>query len=195
MGQQDKEEQAKTLIYKHMAYATAAGMIPIPIADIAAVSAIHLDMIKQLASLYNVDYNESSGKSLIAAVSGGLIGRLGASAIKLIPGIGTILGGVSGAVITAATTYALGQTFQWHFSTGGDLTNFNVNNAKKVFEQNLAEGEKVAKEMNVSESAASPNHKTIFETIEKLAELKNQGIISEEEFSEQKKRLLEQLHI
>ena len=38
-----------------------AGAIPVPLVDIAAVTAIQLDLIKELADHYDVDYSRERG--------------------------------------------------------------------------------------------------------------------------------------
>ena len=52
----DKTERTKhadTIIRNHIVWSMGAGMIPIPIADFFAVSAIQLDMVRQLCKLYD----------------------------------------------------------------------------------------------------------------------------------------------
>ncbi|RQH16679.1 hypothetical protein D5R40_33865, partial [Okeania hirsuta] len=63
--------------------------------DLAAVTAIQLDMLKQLANLHELDYSETSGKALVGALTGNMMIRIGSSLFKAIPGIGTVLGGIS----------------------------------------------------------------------------------------------------
>jgi len=192
MTPEQRSESAKTIILTHMSYATAAGLIPIPIADLAAVSAIHVDMLRQLAKLYEVDYSESTGKTLIAAVGGSLLARIGASAIKAIPGLGTIVGEITGAAVSAATTYALGHTFKWHFENGGDMTNVDLDTAKNLFKQELEKGKKIATDLIKNEKQKSPTDQ-IMEKIEKLSDLYKKGAITEQDFETQKQRLLNQL--
>jgi uncharacterized protein (DUF697 family) len=192
MTTQQRSESANTIIRTHMSYATAAGLIPIPIADLAAVSAIHVDMLRQLAKLYEVDYSESTGKTLIAAVGGSLLARIGASAIKAIPGIGTFIGEITGAALSAATTYALGYTFKWHFEKGGNMINLDLDAAKNLFKEELEKGKQAAADL-VKTNKQKSSSDQIMETIEKLSELQKKGAITEQDFETQKQRLLNQL--
>ena len=46
------------IIRQHAVFGMAAGAIPIPVVDVAAVTAIQIDMIRQLANFFEVDFNE-----------------------------------------------------------------------------------------------------------------------------------------
>lgn len=191
MTDQEKLNAANTIVLEQTGFATAAGLIPIPIADLVAVTAIHMDMIKQIAIVYEVDYSENTGKKLISAIGGTIIARIGSSAIKVIPGIGTLIGELTGAAVAAATTYALGKTFIWHFSNGGTFEDMDINKAKEIFNTEIIKGKKVAAEME--KEPLQNNQEKIFETIEKLSELNKKNIITDKDFEEQKQRLLNQL--
>ena len=66
-----KRQQADDIIRKHVAYSASAALIPIPGADIAAVSAVQLDMLRQLAGLYGINFMDAIGRNLITALVGG----------------------------------------------------------------------------------------------------------------------------
>jgi uncharacterized protein (DUF697 family) len=67
----DRDEKADAAIREHVGYAVAASAIPIPIADVLAVTAVQLDLVRQLARLYAADYDEAWGKATLAALTGG----------------------------------------------------------------------------------------------------------------------------
>lgn len=94
--------KAEAIIRSHVLWSMGGGLIPIPLVDFAAVTAIQLEMLQQLARLYEVDYSQSTGKAFVSALTGTTIARLGASFVKAIPGIGTWIGGSS---ITAINYY------------------------------------------------------------------------------------------
>jgi len=89
-----KQEKAESIINRHVLYSMGAGAIPIPLVDLGAVTAVQLDMIKQLCQNYGIDFNEVTGKSFIASLTGSLFARYGASLVKAVPGIGSLLGGI-----------------------------------------------------------------------------------------------------
>ena len=99
---EEKNALAQDIVKSHVIYSLGAGLVPVPLLDIAAVSAVQLDMLKQLAKLYGKDFKESAGKSWISAITGSTMARMGASLVKTIPGIGSILGGVTMSVLSGA---------------------------------------------------------------------------------------------
>lgn len=182
-------QAADRVIKQHVIWSLGAGLLPIPIADFVAVTAIQLDLIRQLCSLNGEPYEEGTGKIWVGALTGGAMARIGASAIKAIPGIGSIIGGMSMSIASGASTYAVGQVVKTHFMTGGSMGNFDVDKAKQQYAEQYEAGKKVAKEAN----ANADNAKTVAERLEKLGELKAKGLITEAEFDAKKAKLLEEL--
>ncbi len=185
MGDRTKAEK---IIHQHILWSIGAGLVPIPILDIAAVSGIQLDMLKQLSSLYGVRYSESEGKVWLSALSGSILAKVAANAIKLIPGIGSIVGGASMAAVSGASTYALGQIAVKHFESSGDLSNLDMNAAKRTYEEELEKGKQVASRMAKDKDAKGA--KDAFEKLERAKELLDKGVISEDDFDAMKKKLL-----
>jgi len=140
------------IIRNHIVWSMGAGLIPFPIADVAAVSVVQLDMIKQMSRIYSVDFNEMQGKSLITTLVGSSMARIGASAVKLIPGIGSIVGSVAMPVLSGASTYALGQVFRQHFETGGTFLDFDVDRLRKYYTEQFEKGKKVAEDIKREDS-------------------------------------------
>ncbi|MGK0315133.1 MAG: hypothetical protein ACI86M_001361, partial [Saprospiraceae bacterium] len=77
----NKTEMANSVIQNHMIWSMGAGFIPVPIADLFAVAAIQLDMIRQMCKIYDIDFKETEGKAVITALTGSGFARLGARAI------------------------------------------------------------------------------------------------------------------
>lgn len=189
MNQEEKTKKATEIIHNHVGFAASAGLIPIPGADLAAVTGVQLNMLRQLANLYEVKFMDSLGKNIITAVVGSGIARVGASLIKAIPGVGTIIGEMSMAALSAASTYALGKMFTAHFAKGGTLENFDSRASKKVYEEEMKKSKEVVSEIVKPESSTDD---TIVK-LKKLAELRDAGILSEEEFLQMKGKLIAQM--
>ncbi len=184
-----RSERVDVLIRNNMIYATALGLIPIPWVDIVAVTAVQINMIKTICDEYDIDYNEAAAKTFVTALVGSTFAKLGASLIKSIPVVGTFVGGASMAVLSGASTYAVGKVFKKHFEDGGDLINFNADSWRKFYEDMFQEGKKEAEKVEENKS----DYKDTFQKIEKLAQLKEKGIISNEEFQKKKDELLKNL--
>ncbi len=230
-----RESHADTIIRNHVVWSMGAGLIPVLIADIFAVSALQLDMIRQLSRVYDIDFQETQGKAIVTALTSTTLARIGAgSVIKLIPGVGSLVGGATVSVFAGASTYALGEVFKKHFESGGTILDFDPDRLRKHYKEKFEKGKKMAREMkekaeadNTSEShdgnfnipsdPAQENEikeevtEAVQETIEEitfdkpmpdptasiigklkeLGDLKEAGVISDEEFEEMKKRLID----
>ncbi len=191
MQQEEKQKKATEIVHNHVGFAMGAALVPFPGADLLAVSAVQLNMLRQLAKLYNVGFIDSLGKNVISAIVGSSAARLGASLVKAIPGVGTIIGELSMPVLSGASTYALGRVIAWHFHKGGTLEDLDLRRAKKEYASEMENGQQVATEISQKGAKSASPADEAMEKIRKLSEMKNEGIISEEEFQQLKTRLLE----
>ena len=66
----EKRESTDKVIRNHIVWSMGAGLIPVPIADFFAVSAIQLDMVRQMCKIYDVDFKETEGKAVISSLTG-----------------------------------------------------------------------------------------------------------------------------
>lgn len=191
-------EQSELIIRKSVYWAMGAGVVPIPIGDLIAVTAVQLDMLKQLSNHLGVDYTEIRAKSFIAALSGSILPRIGASMLKALPGIGPLIGGASMAILSGASTYALGQVFSQYIDSNGSIDDIDMEEAKEKYEEELHKGKNFAAEIDRKGKHKKKNRKTSsddnpYEKLEKLGKLKEMGIISEEEFQEKKQKLMDKI--
>ena len=200
-----KKNSSELIIKNHMIWSMGAGFIPVPLLDFAAISYIQLDMIRQLAKLYEVDFKETEGKAIITSLTSAGLAKAGAArAIKFIPVIGSYLGGVATAVLSGASTYAIGEAFKRHFDKGGTFLDIDLNSLKKMYMDKFEKGKDIAEDFSKAQKEKEhiveevekkrENLKTTEEIIIKLkelGELKEQGVINKEEFSKMKSKLLE----
>ncbi len=154
---EDLDEKANKIIKSHVMWSMGAGLVPIPLADIASVTAIQMDALKQLAELHEVEYTEANGKRFAAALVGGLAARVGASAFKAIPGVGSIIGGLSMSAMSGASTFALCQVADKHFRTHGDFLEVDWDDAKDAYKVALKKGKEMVKslEAKINDSGAT----------------------------------------
>ncbi len=146
-----KHNESQNIIKNHVIASTTMGLIPIALIDIAALSANQHTMLQHLCKHYEVDYDSQRSKLLISALLSGslpVLTMMGlSSAVKVIPGIGT-LGGNAGVAITGgAITYATGQTFVRHFSAGGNLDDFIPARFSGFFNKELKKGKQFVNKM------------------------------------------------
>lgn len=148
---EDVEAQADSIIKKHMALAMAGGAIPVPLLDLAAVTAVQLDMLKRLAGTYAVPFDGGSARSFVTSLTTALVGttaaRVGASLVKLVPGVGTLAGGAAQVVLTGASTYAVGNLFKRLFREGRTIDELTVDAVREELMSYYEAGQDVARDL------------------------------------------------
>ena len=153
MIMEDKEITAIKIVKNYMWWSMGAGLIPVPFADLIAVSGVQLKMLKDVSGVYNIQFSENRGKSIVSALLGSIIpnslsvGNMG-SLLKMVPVVGTLLGGLSMSLFSGAATYAIGKVFIQHFESGGTFLDFNPITVKEYFQSLYVEGQTIAKEMS-----------------------------------------------
>ena len=133
MTDESRDEAASKLVDRFSLWSGAAGLIPVPLVDIAAVGGVQLQMLRRLSEIYGVPFSDNRGKSIIASLAGSVIPAstatttaMGiASALKAIPGVGTVIAALTMPVFSAGATYVIGKVFIQHFASGGTLLDFN----------------------------------------------------------------------
>ncbi|PHN05582.1 YcjF family protein [Flavilitoribacter nigricans] len=137
-------ETADDIIYNHLWFSAVPGFMPVPLLDIVAISAVQLDLVKQLCKFYHEDYDEQRGKAIVMALTGSAMSRItGYSAravLKTIPMVGWVLGGAAMSLFAVSSTYAIGQVFKEHLDAGGTLHNLNPEAFRQFYTQQLEKG-------------------------------------------------------
>lgn len=108
--------RAAPTIAAYSTLAATAGAVPIPFVDLALISSVQTRMVYDLANLYGQPMTAARLGELASALGLGLLSRqAGRSLIKVIPGLGSVLGSVAGGALAAASTYALGKAFCYYY--------------------------------------------------------------------------------
>ena len=174
------------LIAGHVGIAMGAATLPIPLADLAAVTLVQIDLVQKLAARYEVDFDRTRVRATVMALAGASLARLSASVVKAVPGGGWLLGGATHAALAGATTYALGQVYREHFETRGSLEGPELDVLRARYTAYVERGREIARDLRehvrfedeVDEKA---------EALERLSRLRRAGVLTEAEYQ----RLLE----
>lgn len=186
-----RKAKADEVIKEHILWSVGVGLVPIPLFDVAAVTALQIGMLKQLSKLYDVDHDQESGKIFVSALAGTSAAKIGASLIKAIPGVGSLVGSVSMSALSGASTYALGQVACTQLEMRGTLKGVDLNEAKRAYEEAFERGKEVVKEVEKNREAAADNGgNDPVERLKKLKGLLDNGLISEDEFEAKRAEIL-----
>ena len=139
------------IINTYTAWAAAGGLLMgVPVVNGAAITAIQIRMLDQLAERFGQNYSENEARNTLYAVTGGFItpifaGPLLAAGVSVIPIVGPVAVLLAGPALAAASTRVVGRLFVEHFQKGGQLADLDVAKAKKDYQVGLkAEAEKQA---------------------------------------------------
>jgi len=106
---------ARRIVDRHKNYAAVGGLVPLPAANIASVTAVNLRMVKQLSELYGVPFQRDRTRSLIIALIAGAVptgAGLAASSTLMWIVPGGLVWGLGAAALTAgALTRGIGLVF------------------------------------------------------------------------------------
>lgn len=142
--------EAQNIVKANVITSMASGLIPIPLFDIISLTNIQFHMIQTLAEHYEIPADNINKSLVTSLISGSLpvISILGlGSFMKSIPGIGSLAGSGSVAIISGAISYAVGQVFIRHFQQAGTLEDFNPASAKDYFNEQFKAGKLIASDL------------------------------------------------
>jgi uncharacterized protein (DUF697 family) len=110
-----RDETALNLVNRFALWSGVAGLIPIPVIDVATVGGLQIQMVRRLSQIYDVDFSENRTKAVVASLVGSLIpatsGLGAASLLKAVPVLGTIAAGFVMPALSAGATFAIGKAF------------------------------------------------------------------------------------
>ncbi len=135
---ESKTAEAERIVNSYVGWSAGAGLIPLPLIDLAAIMAVELKMLDDLAKFYGIPFSRNSAKSIIGSLVGGtgtvLVAAPAASLVKFVPIVGGIAGMLTEPAIAAAATYALGRVFIQHFESGGTFLDFKPDEVRAYYQ-------------------------------------------------------------
>ena len=146
-----KAQQAGIILNEYTVASMTIGLIPVPLADFAALSGLQFKMMHSISRLYEQKFSENHGRIFITSLLGGGLPytflRM-ASLAKLVPGVGTVAGTSTMVTFGGASTYALGKILTDHFESGKGLEELSPKAAKGAFVKELKAARKVISKLH-----------------------------------------------
>jgi uncharacterized protein (DUF697 family) len=120
--------QAHAIVERHATYSAAGGLIPVPIANVASVTAIIVRMVKMLSRLYDVPFERDRARAIVVGMVGGAmptgLAAVATSTLQyLVPASG-IVGLAVSSVAAVGSTRSIGLVFIEHFEGGVTLSDY-----------------------------------------------------------------------
>ena len=120
---------AENEIKDYVIASVAAGIVPVPAFDIAAVIAIQLRMIQRLSELYGKPFSDNAARNTL-------------SALASLP------------VVSGASTYAIGRSIIKHYEGGGSLFDISASDLSSYYKEQFEKGKQLAAEAKLRKAAA-----------------------------------------
>jgi len=152
--------ESDRMIRHHIWASMAVGLIPLPLADVALLTAVQINMLRKLARAYNIPFSKDKARNILSALIGGglapaVSGPLAAGIVKAVPVAGQAIGIVTMPVLAGATTYAVSRVFIQHFESGGTFLTFDPEKVRNYYSEMLKEGQVYSKP-GASENKETP---------------------------------------
>lgn len=159
-----RADQAMAIVKRNMLWSAGAGLIPIPMAELVAITAVEIKLIKELTDLYETPFRKDVAKSAVVALIGSLgtvsVGNMMAyGMLRFVPVIGLPFAFASVSAVAAGVTYAIGKVFTAHFETGGTLLDFDAEKMREHFRAEFAESVKAATAKATAPATAAAGQK------------------------------------
>jgi|AGTN01.1.fsa_nt_gi Uncharacterized protein/domain associated with GTPases len=153
------KDDANKIVNRYAKWTAGAGLIPVPLLDIATISSLQIKMLADLAKLYNLSFGKERANILVSSLIGSVLPSVLASTslaavgtiIKTIPVLGTVVGMAALPGFAYAATKAVGAVFIAHFEAGGTLLDFDAEKTREYFRKEF-EAEATSKDLPVSGS-------------------------------------------
>lgn len=136
----ERDAKALKIVETYSVYATGAGFIPVPLIDMAAITAIQIKMLAEVARAYDQKFEADRARPILASLIGGFASTsLGYSLgnyvlLKSVPLVGPVLSALSLPASAAVVTWAVGKVFIQHFASGGTLLDFDPEKTRTQYE-------------------------------------------------------------
>ncbi|GEO01716.1 GTPase [Novosphingobium sediminis] len=111
-----KVARSHSVVATAAALAMGAGGVPVPFSDAAAIVPVQVGMIASISAIFGLNVTTGFLTTLVTSSLGSTTGTLAGRALvgsllKLIPGAGSIVGGVVSASVAGALTTAFGEAY------------------------------------------------------------------------------------
>jgi uncharacterized protein (DUF697 family) len=123
-----RRRRARQIVERHANLSAIGGFIPVPVVNIAGITAVIIRMVRQLCRLYGVPFEGNRARAIVIALMGGTMptGLATAAASTLVffvPGT-NVLGLAVSSVTASVTARSIGRMLVQHFESGSNLADF-----------------------------------------------------------------------
>jgi uncharacterized protein (DUF697 family) len=138
-----RQAGAMSIVHRYVVISAAAGLVNVPVLDVAALGSVHIALIRDITRHYGGEFSDHAARNILIAIAASLVpgsigSILGRKALGALPFVTHGLGLAAMSAFSAAVSYGLGIGFVRHFEAGGTLESFNVQNLHRAFSWRFA---------------------------------------------------------
>jgi uncharacterized protein (DUF697 family) len=126
-----QRSMALAIVDRHAAYSAVGGIIPLPLANFAGVTAVIVRMVKVLSDHYGVPFERDRARAIVVGLVGGAmptgVAAVTTSALIYILPPSALIGLAVSSITAATFTRSVGRIFIEHFESGATLEDFPAN--------------------------------------------------------------------
>ena len=119
---------ARVIVERHANLSAVGGIIPLPILNIAGVTAIVVRMVKALSKLYGVPFERNRARAIVIGLMGGVmptgLATMASSTLVLFMPGANLIGLAVSSVTASACARGIGQMLVEHLENGSTLADF-----------------------------------------------------------------------
>lgn len=136
-------DKAARILARYAGWGVAAGAVPVPVVDLAALAVVQTKMVTELAELYGETVSLESVQALVGVLIGVVVPKSASTLltqllVNVLPGVAGLVGLTSMAAFSGFGTYALGRVFIRYFEGGGRLHGISAQAIRQELEREFA---------------------------------------------------------
>jgi uncharacterized protein (DUF697 family) len=131
-----RRSQALRIVNRHAGYSAVGGIIPLPVASFAGITAVTVRMVKALSDHYGVPFERDRARAIVVGLVAGAmptgLGVVASSTLLYLVPASALAGLAVSSVTAAACTRSIGRVFVEHFESGVPLDQMRIVESPKV---------------------------------------------------------------
>jgi uncharacterized protein (DUF697 family) len=127
-GSARRRAQALRIVNRHAGYSAVGGIIPLPVASFAGVTAVIVRMVKVLSDHYGVAFERDRARAIVVGLVAGAmptgLATVASSTLLYVVPASALVGLAVSSLSAVACTRGVGRIFVEHFESGATLVDF-----------------------------------------------------------------------
>ena len=125
-----RRARALRIVDRYAAYSAVGGIVPLPLVNVASITALTVRMVKVLSDHYGAPFEKDRARAIVVGFVAGVmpsgLGSIASSTLTYLMPHAALAGLAVSSVTAAACTRSIGHIFVEHFENGATLADLHV---------------------------------------------------------------------